>query len=122
MEIQKFQKKPLIVEAVRVSASNFNEVAGWCQGTIETGDGSEYIKVHVLNPMNDRQTRAFVGDWILYAGRGFKVYKDKAFTGAFDALSGYERDKATQTEKPQLIVRGIGDHDFNGPIPQVPVS
>lgn len=101
MEIQKFQKKPLIVEAVRVSASNFNEVAGWCQGTVETADGAEFIKVHVLNPMNERQTRAFVGDWILYAGRGFKVYKDKAFTSSFDPLQGVALDKANQASKPQ---------------------
>lgn len=105
MEIQKFQKKPLIVEAVRVSASNFNEVAGWCQGTVEQTDGTEYIKVHVLNPMNERQTRAFVGDWILYAGRGFKVYKDKAFTSAFDLLQGVAADKAVQAAKPQPVVQ-----------------
>lgn len=107
MEIQKFQKKPLIVDAVRVSASNFNEVADWCQGTVEQADGTEYIKVHVLNPMNERQTRAFVGDWILYAGRGFKVYKDKAFTSAFDLLTGYERDKAVQADKPQPVVQPV---------------
>jgi hypothetical protein len=103
MEILKFQKKPLIVEAVRVSASNFNDVVGWCQGTIEQADGAEYIKVHVLNPMNDRQTRAFIGDWVLYASRGFKVYKDKAFTSSFDPLTGYELDKVVQASKPQPV-------------------
>lgn len=118
MEIQKFQKKPLIVEAVRVSASNFNEVADWCQGTVEQADGAEYIKVHVLNPMNERQTRAFVGDWILYAGRGFKVYKDKAFTSSFDPLQGVALDKANQAEKPQLTGSPLAE----ALKPQVPIS
>lgn len=120
MEIQKFAKKTLYVEAVRVSASNFNEVAGWCQGTIEQADGTEYIKVHVLNPMNDRQTRAFIGDWVLYAGKGFKVYKDKAFTSSFDPLTGVERDKATQMQKIQPMT----EIAYSGQTPRVqqPIS
>jgi hypothetical protein len=114
METQKFQKKPLIVEAIQVDEGNFLEVANWSQGTIRNVDGSEvfteltddpmpssgrYIHVRVLNPMHDRQTKAFVGDWVLYAGRGFKVYKDRAFKGTFLPLEGTARDEAAQASK-----------------------
>lgn len=115
MEIQKFQKKPLVVEAVQVTADNFLAVANWCQGTIENNDGTpievgvsggpttQHIRVRVLNPMNERQTRAFIGDWVLYAGRGFKVYKDRAFNGSFVALTGEARDEYTQSLKDQVV-------------------
>lgn len=83
VETQKFQKQPLIVDAVRVTTENFREVAEWCQGEIITEVSGEYIHVRVHNPMNERQTKAFVGDWILYAGRGYKVYKDRSFKNTF---------------------------------------
>lgn len=87
VETQTFIRKPLYVDAVRVDASNFDEIASWCQGEVMTEDGDatkRYIKVRVHNPKNPRQTRAFVGDWILYTERGYKVYTNKAFRNAFD--------------------------------------
>lgn len=90
IETQKYIRKPLYVDAVRVTSSNFNEIASWCQGEIQqdevpgSGQGKYHIKVRVHNPKNPRQTKAFVGDWILYTERGYKVYTSKAFHSAFD--------------------------------------
>jgi hypothetical protein len=113
MITQKFQKKPLIVEAIQVTAENFLEVANWCSGEVTEPDGTpaladsrgdqQYIHVRVLNPMHERQTKAFIGDWVLYAGRGFKVYKDRAFRGTFLPLQAEDRDKATQHEKQGFV-------------------
>lgn len=97
----RYIKKPLYVDAVRVTAENFVEISRWCQGDIRTNaenlvveadledpriPNSCYIYVRVHNPKNPRQTKAFVGDWLLYTARGYKVYTDKAFQGSFDPV------------------------------------
>jgi hypothetical protein len=87
---QKYIRKPLYVDAVRVTSANFDELATWCQGEVlrdEDGSGKKYIKVRVHNPINPRQMKAFVGDWLLYTERGYKVYTNKAFHLAFDKVT-----------------------------------
>lgn len=91
----RYVRKPLYVEAIKVTEENFFDVARWCVGTINNMDESpvteatplspntQYIHVRVHNPKNPRQTRAQVGDWILYTERGYKVYTDKAFQQNF---------------------------------------
>lgn len=84
---QKYIRKPLYVDAVRLTRENFDEIAAWCQGEIlqeEAPSRKRYIKIRVHNPKNARQTKAFVGDWLLYTERGYKVYTNKAFQSAFD--------------------------------------
>jgi hypothetical protein len=102
---EKFIRKPLYVDAVRVKADNFDEMVAWCDGEVQTeevqGTGTikKFIKVRVHNPKNPRQTKAFIGDWLLYTDRGYKVYTNKAFRAAFDLVP----------------------KDGSAPIPQTPV-
>ena len=88
-----YTRKPLHVAAVRITSDNFEAIADWCQGEIQTegadytpgsAPGKQYIHVRVHNPKNTRQTKAFVGDWLLYTERGYKIYTHKAFQAAFD--------------------------------------
>lgn len=92
---KRYVRKPLIVEAVQVTEENFEELASWCQGSIRNNDGtpytdgvveprSQHIHVRVHNPRSGRQTKAFVGDWLLYTELGYKIYNTKAFLGSFD--------------------------------------
>lgn len=87
LQTTKFTRKPFEVDAVQVTAENIEEVAKWCQGEVITEDGQPCVKVRVLRALNDRQTKAFVGDWVLYAGTGYKVYIDKAFKKSFTEKS-----------------------------------
>jgi hypothetical protein len=94
----KYVRKPLYVDAVQVTEQNFLEIARWCFGEIGNIDetpvdksadivpNKQYIHVRVHNPKNPRQTKAFVGDWILYTERGYKVYTTKAFQANFDLV------------------------------------
>jgi predicted methyltransferase len=96
----KYVRKPLYVDAVQVTKENFEEVLHWCQGDIGYIDGStvqrsddvtiepdkQYIRIRVHNPQSPRQTKAFVGDWILYTEKGYKIYTEKAFTENFDPV------------------------------------
>lgn len=83
MQTTKFTRKPFEVDAVQVTTENIEDVAKWCQGEVTTEDGQQCIKVRVLRALNERQTKAFVGDWVLYAGTGYKVYIDRAFKKSF---------------------------------------
>lgn len=96
---QKYIRKPLYVEAVQVTLENFVDVAKWCHGEIKdyndkTLVGAEaenplterYIHVRVHNPKSVRQSKAFIGDWLLYTERGYKVYTQRAFKNSFDPV------------------------------------
>jgi hypothetical protein len=96
-------RKPLYVDAVRVTGENFDDIAAWCQGKVkedddpEKGTGKKYIHVRVHNPINPRQTRAYFGDWILYTEKGYKIYTNPAFRAAFDEVTP-EEEKALKGE------------------------
>ena len=100
----KYVRKPLYVEAVQVTIENLFLVSEWCQGEVRNYQDAplekeqagnqqleRYIHVRVHNPKNTRQTKAYVGDWILYTERGYKVYTQKAFRNSFDSV---EEEKA----------------------------
>lgn len=95
----RYIRKPLFVDAVKVTPDNFLEIADWCQGEIHDLENdhrlkrgqalsgpaeSYYIRVRVHHPKSVRQTQARVGDWILYTDRGYKVYTEKAFFNSFE--------------------------------------
>ena len=82
VETTKYVRKPFEVDAVLVTEANMEAVSEWCQGSLES-DHRPYIKVRVARALNERQTKAYPGDWILYAGTGFKVYTAKAFHKTF---------------------------------------
>jgi len=97
IEIAGYTRMPFRVDAVQVTKENINEVAQWCGGAVhsttkvnrdenqeETGRVKvPFVKVDVHRPLNDRQTKAFIGDWILKSDSGYKVYTEKAFDKSF---------------------------------------
>lgn len=102
MKTQSFQRKPFQVEAIQVTEENLTQVAEWCQGTLETeGDlpgMKQLIRVKVKHPLNARQTKAYVGDWVLKAGEGFKVYNQVAFDKSFEPTTAQSRVHPNQAE------------------------
>lgn len=108
MNVQQFTRKSFPVEAVQVTATNMEEIATWCNGDIRTEEGVRYIKVRVHQPINERQTKAFVNDWVLYAGKGYKVYKDAAFSKSFER-GGEAEDTANVFDIKENTFEGEGD-------------
>lgn len=91
--IKSYVRKPFFVDAVQVTEENLNDVAVWCGGKLislqkEGVPPRKFVKVKVKRPLNSRQTHAFVGDWVLSAGTGFKVYTDEAFHKNFEQNGG----------------------------------
>lgn len=83
-----YLRKPFEVQAVQVTVANIVDVAHWCKGELTNGQKKNKtvtcIQVKVTNPISDKQTRAFVGDWVLKTKSGWKVYTNTAFVGCFE--------------------------------------
>ncbi len=104
LDTTKYVRKPFYVDAVQITTENIDEIAQWCEGEVQSDkDGTKYVKVRVLRPLNDRQTKAYVGDWVLYAGTGFKVYTTKAFGNSFEKVTGVQADAEVQASKPKSL-------------------
>jgi len=94
LDILDYVRRPFEVQAVLITEKNLQAVSDWCEGEVrETADGQQFIKVKVYRPMSSRQTRAFVGDWVLYSGKdgqkgAYKVYTQKAFEQSFVPKEG----------------------------------
>jgi hypothetical protein len=105
IQTEKYARKPFYVDAVQVTRENIEEVAKWCMGDIRTQEqGPEnesdlYIKVRVYRPLTPRQTQAFPGDWVLYAGTGYKVFTDKAFRQSFERPAE-QSDSTSELDTP----------------------
>lgn len=88
LKIEQYQRKSYDVDVVQVTEENMEEVAKWCQGDVRTlksrGEEKRYVKVRVFQPKGERQTQAFVGDRVLYAGTGYKVFTENAFQRSFE--------------------------------------
>jgi hypothetical protein len=88
LRIVRATRKPFYVDAVRVTAGNMPAVCEWTGGELMATPPAEglkrYVKVPVEGARNERQTRAFVGDWVLKANGKFKVYTNKAWNNGFN--------------------------------------
>jgi hypothetical protein len=125
LDINKFARKTFYVDAVTVTDDNMSQVAEWCSGSVhDLQDGgndegyTHYIKVQVHRPLNERQTRAFVGDRVLrrsdyHAGSGFKVFTPIAFDKSFEAVGEESKEENLITE----IFSGGTDGDDLGRSP-----
>ncbi len=133
MKTHKFARKPFYVDAVRVSEANIAEVAEWCGGSVEKteDDGQSYVKVQVHRPLNERQSQAFIGDWVLFAGTGYKVYTPKAFDKSFEKVKTLTKAQADEAgikvphePRPKLGAVGLAFKDAEkkakGPVPTPP--
>jgi hypothetical protein len=76
-------RRPFEVLAVEVTPENMEEVAEWCSGYLDA-DHTKFGKVDVKRALNERQTKAYPGDWVLHASTGFKVYTPNAFHKTFE--------------------------------------
>lgn len=98
LKIETYARKTFYVKGVEVTEDNMLQVARWCDGEVRTNQrviddhnntvDEKYIKVSVNRAQTERQTKAFVGDRVLYSdGQGYKVYNPKAFKNAFEPVT-----------------------------------
>lgn len=118
MEKQLYGRKAFTVEAVQVTAENMAEVAEWCGGEIKSkpnrGRTENYIQVPTHRPLNEKQTQAFVSDWVLESNSGFKVYTDKPFRASFELQTVYTdadgEDQLKDYDTPPIPAGNVFDN------------
>lgn len=88
LETNEYTRKPIKGLAVEVTAENMKDVSDWVDGEILEDKIGPYIKVKVLRPQYERQTRAYVGDFVVLVKTSFKVYNPAAFKKSFTKSSG----------------------------------
>lgn len=119
IETGKFVRKPFYIDAVQVTEENMDSVAAWCQGEVKTVKDAKgkvtdlYVKVRVHRPLNERQTKAYVGDHVLYAGSGYKVYTAKAFSSSFEPVEGKAKEAMDKNvAEKEAEAKAIRDEKF----------
>lgn len=104
MQISPLIRKSFPAEGVQVTKENFLDVAGWCGGELKGVGDEAYIKVEVTRPLNDRQTEARVGDWVIKVGHGFKVFTVESFERSFEVVP---------VDEPDEVLEGLVIHQTN---------
>lgn len=101
-------RKPFYVDAVRVTAGNMPAIAEWCDGVLLATTPEEglkrYVKIKVDGAKNERQTRAYIGDWVLKANSGFKVYTHKSYLNGFNEVGDLVCEDTSMTLDHQPCV------------------
>lgn len=93
VEPSPYRRKTFSVEAVQVTEDNLDAVANWTKGKVLANKSTEgepakfFVDVPVKRPLNERQRKAYIGDWVLKARSGFKVYTQRAFEGCFEPVA-----------------------------------
>jgi len=85
--IQKFRKKPVVIEVIKYTGKNEEEIAEFCSPNI-TGYGGkltnkDYIDIQTLEGV----MRASIGDWIIKGVKG-EIYpcKPEIFTATYEEV------------------------------------
>ena len=109
LEIKVYERKPLRVEGVAVTAENMAELAVWCGGNIREHEGKPYIKIETYRPKGVRQTMAFVGSVVLRSEEGYKIYNTEALAKAFNEKPRCGKTNGTAGGAPCILDLG---HDY----------
>lgn len=84
--MEKFRKKPVVIEAVQLSVENLEVVEAWCHGSIKG------IRLPRLQQVIDIDTlegemRAKIGDWIIRGVEGeFYPCKPEIFKKTYEKV------------------------------------
>lgn len=117
METSTYQSVPYQIEAVQVTDDNMVEVAEWAHALLDRTGPHEptFIKVDVKNPLSEKQTMAFVGDWVLKGKNGFKVYKDRPFKNNFTKIG----DDVAERGRNLLKQESVSDEELEKLVAQL---
>jgi len=107
LETLNYTRNPSDIEAVRVTRANMEDVASWCGAEVLTAGKAKFIDVPVYKPQNDRLKKAFIGDFVVFDGRGFKVYMPKSFNASFRKKSNTVNLRPTAGDHPDVALEVV---------------
>jgi hypothetical protein len=99
MKATRYMRKPFICKGFEVTDDNMDAIARWCKGSVVRDDVPRpFVRVPVLRPTNERQTRAYVGTHVIVSifdgVKSYKVYKPEWLLSTFFELDTWDGDEA----------------------------
>lgn len=83
MNPRTFFKRPINIQAERVTSANIQEIAAWCNGAVQARPTGLYV------PTLEGPLFAQLGDWIIRGIRGeFYPCKPDIFEATYDEVVG----------------------------------
>ena len=78
MAVQRFRKKPVVIEAIRWTGDNEEELVAFAGANFETVHDSPEWTARVYDALHDSWIAARTGDWIVRGVRGenYAVHQD----------------------------------------------
>lgn len=84
--MSKFRKKPVVIEAKRVSVEHLYDVAEWCGGGVK-GESLPHVQRCIDIQTLEGEMRADMGDWIIKGVKGeFYPCKPDIFEVTYEAV------------------------------------
>lgn len=114
MKITQLSRRTLTVEGVRVTLHNIEELAEWCEGTVEDDGRSKAIRLTIPRAKDPRFTKASVGDWIVRLPAGARVFSNKALRDNFVRDAEPACGKTDHTLDNGPCVLGEGHRNYEG--------
>lgn len=123
METKLFTRKPFAVNAVQVTLQNIQEVAEWCNGTIEyrqtkmmnTTIDLPFIVLKGLSNTRGQDPEAAFGHWVVELKGKFRTYKPQQFDSTFEEVVSptlVEATRALELDTTQML---LDETDVDGP-------
>ena len=84
--IEIWERNSFEVEAVQVTSQNIGAVALWTEGEVcrqQTHNGRWYVLVDTVEYNRLKQTKVFVGDWVIKVQNQFKHYRNDSLRLAY---------------------------------------
>lgn len=98
LNISRYAKRPVVIEAVQLTEANINAVAAWCGGHVEEiraphpGVGAGSLAHYLLVPTLEGVMRADLGWYVIKGVEGeFYPCKDSVFEATYEFV-GYGPD------------------------------
>lgn len=89
LEIRRFRKRPVVVEAVRYTGWSYGpQIAQWCGGVWHKVEGVPFGEEWIDIPTLEGTMRVDVGNWVVRGTRGeFYPVKDAPFWDTFEEVA-----------------------------------
>lgn len=113
--IQKFRKKPIVVEAIQWTGVNYTEIKEWGAPVRESFGVSTELLVETLEDGSDYQVThsASLGDWIIKGIKGeFYPCKNDIFKATYELETEEIAAKNTMAAAMPIIIKLLNDPYF----------
>jgi hypothetical protein len=80
-----YERKPMELEAVRITEENIHQVAEWCEGEVVpiVGQRGNALRLHGNKKGVYKPHTVEIGMWVTFNGLTYKCYHDGEFTRLF---------------------------------------